>query len=260
MSKRFFVALFATVCAIVACSGKADKEQTKGTADSYLQLRLNMVKTQIEARGIKDPKVLKAMREVPREEFVPIEYRKFAYEDTPLPIGEGQTISQPYIVALMTEALELKGDERVLEIGTGSGYQAAVLAEIVKEVYTIEILEPLYRRATETLKRLGYKNIYTKLGDGYLGWEEKAPFDAIIVTCSVDHVPKPLERQLRVGGRLIMPLGPEYSYQNLVLFTKLPDGSLVQKTLIPVAFVPMLGPKREPEQKEERVEEQEAPR
>lgn len=242
------------ICVIIACTKKAENEQTKG-ADSYLQLRLDMVKTQIEARGIKDPNVIKAMSEVPRNEFVPIEYRKFAYEDTPLPIGEGQTISQPYIVALMTEALGLKGDEKVLEIGTGSGYQAAVLSKIAKEVYTIEILEPLYRRATETLKKLGYKNVYTRLGDGYLGWEEKAPFDAILITCSVDHVPKPLERQLSIGGRLVMPLGPEYSYQNLVLFNKLPDGSLVQKTLIPVAFVPMLGPKKEPEQQEEKSEE-----
>lgn len=255
MNKRFFIVLIVSSCVLIACTKQAQNEQTTDAIDPYLQARLNMVKTQIEARGIKDPAVLKAMREVPRDEFVPLEYKKFAYEDTPLPIGEGQTISQPYIVALMTEVLELKGDEKVLEIGTGSGYQAAVLAKIVKEVYTIEILEPLYRRATETLKRLGYRNVYTKLGDGYLGWEEKAPFDAILVTCSVDHVPKPLERQLRVGGRLVMPLGPEYSYQNLVLFTKLPDGSLVQKTLIPVAFVPMLGPKREPDQKSEEVEE-----
>jgi len=211
-----------------------------------------MVKNQVEARGVKDPSVLRAMREVPREEFLSEPYKKFAYEDSALPIGEGQTISQPYIVALMTEALRIQEKDRVLEIGTGSGYQAAVLAKIAKEVYTIEILEPLYRRATETLKRLGYDNVLTKLGDGYLGWEEHAPFDAIIVTCAVDHVPKPLERQLKAGGRLVIPLGSEASYQNLVLLTKLPDGSLMQETLVPVAFVPMLGPKKEPEQTEEK--------
>jgi len=220
--------------------------------DPYLKARLEMVKHYIEGQGIKDESVLRAMREVPRHEFVPGPYKKFAYVDTPLPIGEGQTISQPYIVALMTESLKLNSNEKVLEIGTGSGYQAAVLAEIAREVYTIEILEPLYRRGKATLERLGYKNVFTKLGDGYLGWEEHAPYDAIILTCAVDHVPKPLVRQLKVGGRLVMPLGPNEPYQELALFTKTSEKTLKKKAIIPVRFVPMLGPKKEPEKPEEK--------
>ena len=180
--KRYVVVLIALLMASLALAGEPPE-------DPYLRQRLAMVEYQIKARGIKDPNVLRAMREVPRHEFVPEPYKKLAYKDTPLPIGEGQTISQPYIVALMTELLALKGNEKVLEIGTGSGYQAAVLAKIAKEVYTIEILEPLYRRATATLKRLGFDNVHTKLGDGYLGWKEHAPYDAIVITCAVDHVP-----------------------------------------------------------------------
>jgi protein-L-isoaspartate(D-aspartate) O-methyltransferase len=182
------------------------------------------------------------MQEVPRHEFVPKEYRAEAYDDRPLPIGMNQTISQPYIVAYMTEALELKGGEKVLEIGTGSGYQAAVLAEIAGEVYTIEILEPLARNAEKTLERLGYENISVMAGDGYRGWPEHAPFDAIIVTAAPDHVPEPLVEQLDVGGRMILPVGDWF--QKLIVITKDEEG-VTQREDLPVRFVPMTGEAQE---------------
>ncbi|MCM8800265.1 MAG: protein-L-isoaspartate(D-aspartate) O-methyltransferase [Candidatus Omnitrophica bacterium] len=203
----------------------------------FLTLRKNMVKTQIEARGIKDRKVLEAMLKVERHKFVPEELKAFSYDDGPLPIGEGQTISQPYIVALMTELLELKGDEKVLEIGTGSGYQAAILAELAKEVYTIEIIEVLAEKAKKVLKELGYKNIYVRVGDGYLGWPEKAPFDAIIVTCAPSQIPKALIEQLKEGGRLVIPVGD--FFQNLKLVIKRKNKIYI-KDILPVAFVPMI--------------------
>ena len=196
-----------------------------------------MVTYQIEARGVKDGRVLEVMRKVERHWFVPQELQHLSYEDTPLPIGEGQTISQPYIVALMTELLQLKGEEKVLEIGTGSGYQAALLAELAKEVYTIEILPTLASRAEKLLKDLGYKNIKVKCGDGYLGWPEFAPFDAIIVTCAPEHIPQSLIEQLAEGGRLVIPVG--VSYQELKLLVKT-AGKIEQKDIIPVRFVPML--------------------
>lgn len=199
-------------------------------------LRERMVKTQIEARGVKDKAVLEAMRKVERHRFVPSEFEHFAYEDMPLPIGSGQTISQPYIVALMTELLQLKGKEKVLELGTGSGYQAAILAELTKEVYTIEILPELARRAEKLLKDLGYKNIKVKSGDGYLGWPESAPFDAIIVTCAPEKVPQPLIEQLAEGGRMVIPVGEAYQELKLLVKTK---GKLIQKDILPVRFVPM---------------------
>ncbi|MCJ7458149.1 MAG: protein-L-isoaspartate(D-aspartate) O-methyltransferase [candidate division Zixibacteria bacterium] len=197
-----------------------------------------MVKTQIESRGVKDPLVLKAMRKVPRHLFVPKSYQEEAYADEPLPIGEGQTISQPYIVALMTELLGLKGEEKVLEIGTGSGYQAAILAEIAKEVYSIEIICLLAEKAESTLKELEYKNITVKCGDGYQGWKEHSPFDGIIVTAAPDHIPQPLVDQLKIGGRLVIPVGE--LFQELILVTKTEKG-IKKENVIPVRFVPMTG-------------------
>ncbi len=203
--------------------------------------RVEMVNDTIRARGVLNPQVLDAMYKVPRHEFVDYSMRPFAYADRPLPIGHGQTISQPYIVAYMTEVLELKGDEKVLEIGTGSGYQAAVLAEIVPEVYTIEIVEPLGRTARERLARLGYGNVEVQIGDGYFGWEEHAPFDAIIVTAAASHIPPPLIDQLKPGGRMIIPVGPVFYVQYLMLVEKNKDGSVTQRKTMPVRFVPLTG-------------------
>ncbi len=207
--------------------------------ENFEQLRKEMVEFQIKRRGIKDEKVLSAMLKVPRHLFVPPEWVNQAYEDYPLPIGEGQTISQPYIVALMTASLCLKGNEKVLEIGTGSGYQAAVLAEIVKEVYTIEIRESLALSAEKRLKKMGYKNIKVKVGDGYLGWKEYAPYDGIIVTCAAPTPPPPLIEQLKEGGRMVIPLEENPFYQSLVLITK-EKGKLKKKSIEAVRFVPMV--------------------
>ena len=199
--------------------------------------RQRMVQEQIVSRGIHDQRVLAALTKVSREEFVPSDMRDLSYADRPLPIGYDQTISQPYIVALMTEELRLQRADRVLEIGTGSGYQAAILAELVAEVYSIEIVEPLAKAAEATLQRLGYKNVQVKFGDGYKGWPENAPFDAIIVTCAPDHVPQPLIDQLKEGGRMIIPVGGNFA-QQLYLLEKI-NGSLRQRAIEPVRFVPM---------------------
>ncbi|HVP13249.1 MAG TPA: protein-L-isoaspartate(D-aspartate) O-methyltransferase, partial [Phycisphaerae bacterium] len=188
--------------------------------------RAEMVRTQIAARSIKSPTVLDAMRNVPRHWFVPASSAAHAYEDHPLPIGHGQTISQPYIVALMTEALDLKPGDKVLEIGTGSGYQAAVLSELTDRIYTIEIVEPLGRQAIELFRERGYDTIHVRIGDGYRGWPEAAPFDAIIVTCAPDEPPPELVKELAVGGRMCIPVGGAWLGQELVLLTKQPDGSL----------------------------------
>ncbi len=204
----------------------------------FAAARERMVADQIEARGIVDPRVLAAMRKVPREELVPEDVRASAYQDRPLPIGHGQTISQPYIVAEMSAQLELSGDERVLEIGTGSGYQAAILGELAREVYSIEIVEPLAERAAADLKRLGYGNVHVRAGDGYKGWPEEAPFDAIIVTAAPDHVPQPLIDQLAVGGRMVIPVGR--GIQNLTLITRDEHG-VKRQILLGVRFVPMTG-------------------
>lgn len=193
---------------------------------------------------IKDQKVLDAMRQVRRHKFVPKEIQKYSYIDGPLPIGWDQTISQPYMVALMTQYLELKGNEKVLEVGAGSGYQAAVLAKIVKEVYTIEILESLYQRATKTLQQLGYNNVKTKLGDGYLGWEEYAPFDRVIITCSVTRIPEPLLKQLKDGGLIILPIGKTFKESVLSVARKQKD-KIISTPIIPCRFVPMTGKMQE---------------
>jgi protein-L-isoaspartate(D-aspartate) O-methyltransferase len=204
------------------------------------QRRLDMVSRQIAARGIRDEAVLEAMRSVPRHLFVPKSMQERAYADSPLPIDAGQTISQPYVVALMTELLELEPQQRILEIGTGSGYQAAVLSTLVEEVFTIEIKEILYRQATERLEELGYGNVHTRHGDGYFGWEEEAPFDGIMITASVDHVPPPLLQQLVDGGKIVLPLGHPFSFQNLVVVTK--DGEDYRlRQVTGVLFVPMTG-------------------
>jgi len=202
--------------------------------------RKRMVESQIKARGIKDKRVLNAMLKVPRHLLIPKKKWDEAYTDQPLPIGEGQTISQPYIVALMTQLLRLKGEEKVLEIGTGSGYQAAILAELAKEVYTIEIIEKLAKRAEKDLKELGYKNIKVKTGDGFLGWKEYAPFDAIIVTCAVPEVPQPLIDQLKEGGRIVIPLGESFKFQILTVVEK-KKGKLIYRDITGCVFVPMTG-------------------
>ena len=201
--------------------------------------RQRMVQEQLMSRGIHDERVLAAMAKVPRDEFVPADERAAAYTDHPLPIGYDQTISQPYIVAFMTEQLHPKPSDRVLEIGTGSGYQAAILAELVAEVYTIELVEPLARNAEATLARLGYKNLHVKVGDGYKGWPENAPFDAIIVTCAPDRVPRPLTDQLKDGGRMIIPVGNRFAQELYLLEKK--NGQLKESAVLPVRFVPMAG-------------------
>jgi protein-L-isoaspartate(D-aspartate) O-methyltransferase len=209
-----------------------------GTMD-FDRFREQMVDRQIISRGIKDPGVIRAMKKVPRHLFVPEEHRKLSYGDHPLPIGEGQTISQPYIVAYMTEALGLNPDDKVLEIGTGSGYQAAILAELVKEVYTIEIIERVAKMAQQTLDTLVYKNIHIKIGDGYKGWPEKAPFDAVIVTCAPERIPPALVRQLKDGGRMIIPVGKVGGVQSLVKVTKR-GGKIETRQVMGVRFVPMV--------------------
>ena len=203
--------------------------------------RGRMVATQIEARGVRDPNVLRAVRTVPRHAFVPPEQRTHAYEDRPLYIGLGQTISQPYIVAFMTEALQLDPNSVVLEIGTGSGYQAAVCAEIAREVYSIEIVEPLARSAAEVLTALGYGNVHVRVGDGYYGWPDAGPFDAIIGTAAAQEIPPPLIEQLRPQGRMILPVEGESGFQHLILLTKDGQGQLHRETVMPVRFVPMTG-------------------
>ena len=206
--------------------------------DRFSFHRQSMVKEQIVRRGVDNPEVVRAMGEVPRHAFVPDHLQNQAYVDGPLSIGLGQTISQPYIVALMTELLELDGDEKVLEIGTGSGYQAAVLARVAREVYTVEIREELGSQAEERLEGLGYDNIHLRIGDGYQGWPEEAPFDGIMVTAAPATIPEPLIDQLREGGKLVIPVGD--FFQDLLVITKTADG-VEQREIIPVRFVPMIG-------------------
>ncbi len=231
MVKKYIVNLL-LILYLTSCTSANDKREM------YALKRKMMVETQIKARGIKDKRVIDAMLKVERHKFVPEQYRDEAYNDYPLPIGKGQTISQPYIVALMTELLKLKGNEKVLEIGTGSGYQAAILSLLAKEVYTIDIICELAETARKRLKKLGYKNVKVFCGDGYKGLKEYAPFDAIIVTCAPPYVPPPLIKQLKVGGRMVIPVGEDYQELKLIIKTK--EG-ILEKSIIPVRFVPMLG-------------------
>ena len=235
------------VLSVIALLGPSFMTPTTGMSMEFEPLkhpyprqreRDHMVKAQLLARGISDRAVIRAMREVPRHEFVPAEDAAEAYDDHPLPIGYGQTISQPYIVAYMTEALRLSGRERVLEIGTGSGYQAAVLARLGVRVFTIEIVEELAQRARHTFDRLGIPHITSRAGDGYQGWPEGAPFDAIILTAAPEHIPQPLLDQLAPGGRMILPMGK--TLQKLIMLTNTLSG-IQRKELLPVAFVPMTG-------------------
>ncbi|WER49053.1 protein-L-isoaspartate(D-aspartate) O-methyltransferase [Cupriavidus sp. WKF15] len=188
-----------------------------------------------------DPRVMAVMGQVPRHEFVPDEQKPHAYENRPLPIGHGQTISQPYIVALMTDLMMVKPNDTVLEIGTGSGYQAAVLAGLARAVYTIEIIEPLGRQACDRLQRLAYRQVTCKVGDGYYGWDEHAPYDAIVVTAAASHVPPPLIRQLKPGGRMVIPVGAQFLTQYLLLVEKSGDGTVTTRQILPVRFVPLAG-------------------
>jgi protein-L-isoaspartate(D-aspartate) O-methyltransferase len=231
------ISILITLCFLNVVALSPDRAMS---ADVFEKRRQEMVEKDIKARGIRDQRVLHAMLAVQRHIFVDEKQQNKAYNDHPLPIGEGQTISQPYVVALMTEAVGLKGNERVLEIGTGSGYQAAILSGIVKEVFTIEIKKGLYEAVKTRLQRLGYTNIQVKHGDGYYGWESHAPFDVIMVTASSNHIPPPLLAQLKEGGRLIIPLGSTVFYQNLTLVTK-EKGRHTIKELGGVTFVPMTG-------------------
>jgi protein-L-isoaspartate(D-aspartate) O-methyltransferase len=234
-SKTFFsLFIFYFLIFLTPVLGEHSYEDTQETA----MKREDMVSTQIEARGVKNPLVRKAMRNVPRHLFIPEESRSYAYEDHPVPIGKDQTISQPYIVALMTELLCPESGHKILEIGTGSGYQSAVLAEIVREVFTIEIIPELAGEADAKLKDLGYKNIHTRCGDGYFGWPEEAPFDGIIVTAAPEKIPPKLVEQLAIGGKMVIPVGS--FFQDLIVLTKTEAG-IKQESVIPVRFVPMTG-------------------
>jgi protein-L-isoaspartate(D-aspartate) O-methyltransferase len=218
--------------------------------DEYTQARQNLVEV-IEQdvrrtslyldRDTLDERVMTAMRKVPRHEFVPLDQRPYAYANRPLPIGYGQTISQPYIVALMSDLIKPQPDDRVLELGTGSGYQAAILAELTAQVYSIEIVEALGKQAAERLSGLGYDNVTVRIGDGYYGWEEHAPFDAIVVTAAASHIPPPLIAQLKPGGLMVIPVGSRFLTQQLVLIEKQPGGELVTRQVLPVKFVPLTG-------------------
>jgi protein-L-isoaspartate(D-aspartate) O-methyltransferase len=233
---------FAASPADVLLQGEASQTNARRPAlDEDRRLRDDraaMVRTQIASRGVRNEAVLATMGRVPRHEFVPAEQLRAAYEDAPLPIGHGQTISQPYIVAYMTEILRIESGDRVLEVGTGSGYQAAILAELAKDVVSIEIIKPLAQAAAERLQRLGYRNITVLHGDGYFGWESAAPYDAIIVTAAATHVPPPLIAQLKPGGRMAIPVGETWA-QNLLLIEKDKDGKLTTRNLLPVRFVPL---------------------
>jgi protein-L-isoaspartate(D-aspartate) O-methyltransferase len=225
---------------MVASMAPADCTFGDPPQDAFRQARLAMVADQVAARGVKDPRVLDAMRAVPRHEFVPIAVREDAYVDSPLPIGHGQTISQPYIVALMTELARPTPSDRALEVGTGSGYQAAILSSLVARVFSVELVDPLAQSASAILRRLGYSNVTVRSGDGYLGWPDEAPFDIILVTAAPEEVPAALVAQLKPGGRLIVPVGRVWDVQDLQLIEKDAGGKVKTRSIIPVRFVPMV--------------------
>lgn len=236
---RIFIVLLAAVCAAL---GLAQAPEDPYLAERERMVREDIAKESLLGReAVRNPAVLEVMRKVPRHRFVPEDLIRHAYADGPLRIGYGQTISQPYIVAYMTEMLAPKKEDVVLEIGTGSGYQAAVLAELVKEVYSIEIVPELGQQAKERLESLGYKNVHARVGDGYFGWKEHAPFDAIIVTAAASHIPPPLVEQLKPGGRMAIPVGPPMQVQQLLMVEKRADGSILQRSVMPVSFVPLTG-------------------
>jgi len=260
LSVMVVAAILLAMLSADVCAGCRDSEPPSGksppnavavrerpvakAADERVKERAEMVSTQIEnppfgRAPVSDPAVLAALRAVPRHVFVPDKVLRRAYGDYPLPIGHGQTISQPYIVALMSELLELTPESKVLEIGTGSGYQAAVLAHLTSHVFTIEIIEPLAERAKKDFDEQGYAEVRSRSGDGYFGWKEEAPFDTIIVTCAAGHLPPPLWEQLKPGGRIVIPIGGPYEVQRLVVLTKMPDGSRRSKSVLSVRFVPM---------------------
>ncbi len=244
MLRRIDVFALFFLILLLATPGKLD------AAEHYEDLRRNLIrqitdKVRTTSRYLKktalDEQVLVAMSKVPRHLFVPKAYRRHAYENRPLPIGQGQTISQPYIVAIMTDLLNIQSSDVILEIGTGSGYQAAVLAELAKQVYTIEIIKNLQRSAAERLKNLGYTNIKAKLGDGYYGWQDHAPFDAIIVTAAAGQIPPPLIKQLKPGGKMVIPVGGAFMTQYLILVEKRMNSTLSTRQILPVRFVPLTG-------------------
>ncbi|MGH9442274.1 MAG: protein-L-isoaspartate(D-aspartate) O-methyltransferase [Thermoanaerobaculia bacterium] len=239
MTKRRGVALLLAALIEAGCGGGK-----KVPDDPETQARDRMVNTQIAARGVRDPRILAAMKEIPRETFVDARYRSEAYADHPLPIGDGQTVTQPYVAALMTELLDIQPSDRVLEIGTGSGYESAILSRLASRVYSIEILPEIARKAQEKLRALHCENIDFRVGDGYRGWPEAAPFDAIIVTAAPRKIPEPLLAQLAPNGRMVIPVGD--FYQELKVFSKAADGTVTEKSVLPVRFVPMTGEAEKP--------------
>jgi len=245
---------FSVLVSLVACSAKSKDSENSHMIqqEDWKEKAEAMVRSQIQARGVKDQRVLDAMKNTPRHLFVPSDVTHYAYNDSPLPIGHGQTISQPYIVGLMTESLELQGTEKILEIGTGSGYQAAILSPLVDTCYSIEVLEPLAKEAEERLKELEYENVVVRWGDGYAGWEEHAPFDGIIITAAPPEIPEKLIEQLKIGGKMIVPVGT--TFQQLILITRTKKG-IKKENIIPVRFVPMVHPKEAiPAKKEAAIE------
>jgi protein-L-isoaspartate(D-aspartate) O-methyltransferase len=238
MKRHFALGVFLFCCALSSQGSEFDAERHQMVKEVLADAAATASYTGGPAFS---PAVIAAMEKVERHRFVPIGLTSLAYLNRPLPIGYGQTISQPYIVALMTDLMKVKAGDKVLEIGTGSGYQAAILSEIAGSVYSIEIIEPLGKEAGERLQSLGYRNVRTKVGDGYYGWPEAAPFDAIMVTAAASHVPPPLIRQLKPGGRMVIPLGTQFMTQSLMLVEKQPDGSVTSRQILPVAFVPLTG-------------------